>query len=75
MQMALRFIFKFLITLPMLEEDFVGCLGYLTARLILNSSKSGPYTEGCDGKIMGGEIGFGSKLNIPSGAPSKTCPP
>lgn len=42
----------------------------------MDSSKSGPYTEGCDGKIVGGdsgEMGYGSKLKIPSGVPSKTC--
>ena len=49
----------------------------MTVRLILDLSKSGPYTEGCDGKIIGGdsgEMGSGSKLNIPSGVPSETCP-
>lgn len=45
----------FLRTLPKLGEDFVGCLGYLTIRLIMDSSKSGPYTKGCDGKIIGGD--------------------
>ena len=36
------------------------------------SSKLGPYTGGCDGKIIGGDLGevsYGSKLNIPSGVP------
>lgn len=48
----------------------------MTIRLILDSSKSGPYTGGFDGGITGGdsgEMGSGSKLNISSGVPSETC--
>lgn len=48
-------------------------------RLIINSSKSRPWTGGNDGKMIGGdswsgEIGFGSKLNIPLGVQLETCP-
>lgn len=67
---------NFLRALPKRGEDFVGSLGYLTVRLILDSSKSTPYTEGFKGGITGGDSGemsYGSKLNIPSGVPSETC--
>lgn len=30
-------------------EDFVGSFGYFIVRLIMDSSKSGPKTEGCVG--------------------------
>lgn len=46
-------------------------------KLILDSSKSGPKTDGCDGRMVGdgsGELTSGSKSNIPLGVPSETCP-
>lgn len=43
----------------------------------MDSSKLGPKTEGCEGKMMGddsSEVTSGSKSNIPSRVPSETCP-
>ena len=46
-------------------------------RFIMDSSKLGPKTEGCEGRMTGddsGKVIYGSKSNIPSGVPSETCP-
>lgn len=48
-------------------------------RSIIVSSRSGPKSVGSEGIVIGGDSGSdingsGSKLNMPSGVPSDTCP-